>query len=217
MANRSVRRKDICAGSRGEAGRAVRKKDKSKESEPLFDEDEKPDLPEEEPEDRGGKRASLFAWALFLVIPCYAADQLTKWLICRKVEVGTGFNVIPGFLDVIHVRNTGAAFGILQGIPEPVRTYFFLGITVIAFIAILVVFLRIKERSWLLRVVFSLIIAGALGNLTDRFLFGEVVDFLSLYVGNFRWPTFNLADTYISLGMVGLLIHIFMTPSEEKE
>ena len=195
----------------------MRKKDKNREIDPELDEDEGLDLPEEEPEDKGGKRASLFAWALFLVIPCYAADQLTKWIVCRNVEIGTGFTVIPGFLDIIHVRNTGAAFGMLQGIPEPIRTYFFLGITVIAFIAILVVFLRIKERSWLLKVVFSLIIAGALGNLTDRFMFGEVVDFLSLYIDRFRWPTFNLADTYISLGMAGLLIHIFLTPSNEKE
>ncbi|HQG32306.1 MAG TPA: signal peptidase II [Deltaproteobacteria bacterium] len=195
----------------------MRKKDKNKEGGPALDEEVELDLPEEEPEDRDGRRASLLAWALFLVIPCYAADQLSKWLICRKVEVGTGFNVIPGFLDIIHVRNTGAAFGMLQGIPEPFRTYFFLGITIVAFIAILVVFLKIRERSRLLLAVFSLIIAGALGNLTDRFLFGEVVDFLSLYVGRFRWPTFNLADTYISLGMVGLLVHIFLTPSKEKE
>jgi signal peptidase II len=197
--------------------RRVRKKDKNKDSERIIDEDEGIDYPEEEQEDRGGKRASLFAWGFFLVIPCYALDQFAKWLICRKVEVGTGFNVIPGFFDIIHVRNTGAAFGMLQGIPEPFRTYFFLGITIVAFIAILVVFLKIRERSWLLKVVFSLIIAGAFGNLTDRFMFGEVVDFLSLYIGRFRWPTFNLADTYISLGMIGLLIHIFLTPSKEKE
>ena len=62
----------------------------------------------------------------------------------------------------------------------------------------------------------SLIIAGALGNLTDRFLFGEVVDFLSFYIGRFRWPTFNLADTYISLGMAGLLITVLFMPKEPE-
>lgn len=200
---------------RGKRALKVGKRDKDNER--LLDEDEEIAIPEEERENGGGKRASLLVWGLFLVIPCYALDQLTKWLICRNVELGTGFNVIPGFFDIIHVRNTGAAFGMLQGIPEPLRTYFFLGITIIAFIAILVVFLKIRERSLLLKVVFSLIIAGALGNLTDRFMFGEVVDFLSLYIGRFRWPTFNLADTYISLGMVGLLIHIFLTPAKEKD
>ena len=78
-----------------------------------------------------------------------------------------------------------------------------------------VVFFRAQEKSWLLKLVFGLIIAGALGNLTDRFVYGEVVDFLSVYVGKYRWPTFNLADTYITLAMLGLLFHIFTVPGEE--
>lgn len=187
-----------------------------KDIEQIIDEEEGGLLPEESIEENKRRRGSIFAWGLFLVLPCYIADQLTKWLICKNIEVGTGFNVIPGFFDIIHVRNTGAAFGMLQGIPEPIRTTFFLGITIIAFIAIFMVFIKIKERSWLLKMVFSLVIAGALGNLTDRFIFGEVVDFLSVYVKSFRWPTFNLADTYISIGMIGLLLHIFLMPKEKE-
>jgi signal peptidase II len=129
--------------------------------------------------------------------------------------IGTGFNVIPGFFDIIHVRNTGAAFGMLQGIPDPIRTWFFLGVTVAAIIAILVMFIGIREKSWLLKLVFCLVVAGALGNLTDRFSHSEVVDFLSLYVGRFRWPACNLADVYISLGMIGLIFHILTAPKEE--
>lgn len=187
-----------------------------KDIELIINEDEGSLAPEESMGETSGKGGSLLAWGLFLVVPFYIADQFTKWLVYRNIEIGTGFNVIPGFFDIIHVRNTGAAFGMLQGIPEPIRTAFFLGITIIAFIAIFMVFIKIKEKSWLLKMVFSLVIAGALGNLTDRFIHGEVVDFLSVYIRSFRWPTFNLADTYISIGMVGLLLHIFLMPKEKE-
>ena len=174
------------------------------------------DLAQKPVRERGESLRSLLAWGIFLVVPLYLADQLTKWIVCRNVDPGTGFVVIPGFFDIIHMRNTGAAFGILRDIPEPVRTYFFLGVTVVALIAILTVFCKTGERSVLFKAVMSLIIAGALGNLTDRFLFGEVVDFLSFYIGRFRWPTFNLADIYISLGMAGLLVSILFTPKEKE-
>lgn len=152
----------------------------------------------------------IIRWGLLLVVPCYALDQWTKWLICRNVEIGTGFNVVPGFFDIIHIRNTGAAFSMLQGLPAAYRTYFFLGVTIVALVAIFAIFWKAEDNSWLLKLVLSLIMAGAIGNLTDRILFNEVVDFLSFYIGPYRWPTFNLADTYISLGMAGLILHMFL-------
>ena len=159
----------------------------------------------------GRSMGSMIRWGLLFVLPFYALDQWTKWLICAGVEVGTGFSVIPGFFDIIHMRNTGAAFSLLQGLPVAYRTYFFLGVTVIALVAIFIIFWKSSESSWLLKAVMSLIVAGAIGNLTDRILLNEVVDFLSFYIGHYRWPTFNLADTYISLGMAGLIIHTFFT------
>ncbi|HOS96335.1 MAG TPA: signal peptidase II, partial [Deltaproteobacteria bacterium] len=81
-------------------------------------------------------------WMGLVAVPCYIIDQATKWLVYSRMDIGEGFTVVPGFFDIIHVRNTGAAFGMLQGFPEPFRTYFFLGITIIAFIAMFVVFVR---------------------------------------------------------------------------
>jgi len=159
----------------------------------------------------GRSFGSIIRWGLLFVVPLYALDQWTKWLICGNVEIGTGFTVIAGFFDIIHMRNTGAAFSLLQGIPGAYRTYFFLSVTVIALVAIFTIFWKSSETSWPMKVVMSLIVAGAIGNLTDRILFNEVVDFLSFYIGHYRWPTFNLADTYISLGMAGLIIHTFFT------
>ncbi|GEM_PF-162141 len=208
---RAERRDAQVAGKRKDKGKETLKEEEILE---LLEGEE--ELPEELEESKGKRGRSFLPWALLLVLFCYAADQITKGIIVRTVELGTGFNVIPGFFDIIHVRNTGAAFGMLHGFPEPFRTYFFLGITIIAFIAMFVVFVRAREKSLLLKLVFCLIIAGALGNLTDRFIHGEVVDFLSVYIGRFRWPAFNLADTYISIGMLGLLFHIFTMPKEEE-
>ena len=158
---------------------------------------------------RGGLLIPAVKWGLFLVLPCYALDQWTKWLVCREVDLGTGFTVIPGFFDIIHMRNTGAAFSMLQGLPASYRTYFFLAVTLIALGALFTIFWKEKDNSFILKCVSGLIIAGAFGNLTDRLIYNEVVDFLSFYVGRYRWPTFNLADTYISVGMAGLIIHTF--------
>ncbi len=117
----------------------------------------------------------------------------------------------------MHVRNTGAAFGILQDIPEDLRVIFFLLITVAAVAGMFYVFLQSEDDSRFLKTILCLIVAGAAGNLTDRLVLREVVDFLSFYIGPYRWPTFNLADTYISVGMVGLIIFsVFMAPDEKK-
>jgi len=157
-------------------------------------------------------------WGLLVVVPCYVLDQVVKFAILSHLKIGEGFTVIPGFFDIIHVRNTGAAFGILRGLPETYRTLFFFCITVLACVAIVLIFRSDKESSWFFKLVLSLILAGAIGNLTDRLILKEVVDFLHVHVGRYHWPTFNLADSYISLGMVGLIIHtLFFSKLEGRK
>ena len=86
-------------------------------------------------------------WIGFLAIPCFLIDQLTKWLIYTHLEIGSGFNVIPGFFDIVHARNSGAAFGMLQGLPEGYRTLFFAAITVVACGAMLILFMKTDDDS----------------------------------------------------------------------
>ncbi|MDT8273165.1 MAG: signal peptidase II, partial [Desulfomonilia bacterium] len=131
-----------------------------------------------------------FLWGLLLTLPCYVLDQWTKRLIVSSLDIGQGFTVIPGFFDIIHTRNPGAAFSLLQSLPETYRTLFFTGVTLVAFVAVFFVFFKASRASVVLKLTMSLIVAGAIGNLTDRYLFNEVVDFLSFSVGSFRWPTF---------------------------
>lgn len=150
-------------------------------------------------------------WGLLIVVPCYFFDQWTKWLVYSQYDIGQVLTVIPGFFDIIHMRNTGAAFGILRDIDAGYRTLFFGLVTIVACASLIYIIRTMEYESRLLTVVMFLIIAGALGNLTDRLMFNEVVDFLSIYIGKYRWPTFNMADTYISIGMAGLLLHLLLT------
>ncbi|MEN6473264.1 MAG: signal peptidase II [Syntrophaceae bacterium] len=147
----------------------------------------------------------LLSWGAFLVLPCYLVDQVSKLLVLKNLPIGEAIPMLPGYFEFLHVRNTGAAFGILQGLPDPFRTFFFLAITVAACAAIVMIFRASGDESAFLKVVLCLILAGALGNLTDRLVHKEVVDFINVHIRQYHWPTFNIADTYISVGMLGLL------------
>lgn len=130
-------------------------------------------------------------------------DQVTKFLVMRRIGMFEVITVIPGFFNLTYVRNRGAAFGMLAGVPGIWRSAFFIVVTVIAIAAIVLLIRKTSER--LLVAAFSLIAGGALGNLIDRIRYGEVVDFIDWYVRSHHWPTFNVADSAISVG-VGLLV-----------
>lgn len=130
-------------------------------------------------------------------------DQVTKFIVMRRIAMFEVITVIPGFFNLTYVRNRGAAFGMFAGVPGIWRSVFFIIVTVIAVAAIVLLIRKTSER--LLVAAFSLIAGGALGNLIDRVRWGEVVDFIDWYVRSYHWPTFNVADSAISVG-VGLLV-----------
>ena len=141
-------------------------------------------------------------------------DQLTKSWIIATLGLHEGFAVVDGFFNIIHVRNPGAAFGFLAGASPAFRSVFFLALTLAAILLILH-YLR-QTGIDKLSLVFSLalILAGAVGNLIDRIRFGEVVDFLDVYVGAYHWPAFNVADASISTGAAVLAISLFARRKE---
>jgi signal peptidase II len=130
-------------------------------------------------------------------------DQLTKYLIVTHVRLYSVLTVIPGFFNITYVRNRGAAFGILSGASGIWRSLFFIIITIVALAVIARLIWKTYERLPL--IAFSLIGGGAAGNLIDRVRHGEVVDFIQWYFKSYYWPSFNIADTAISIG-VGLLV-----------
>jgi signal peptidase II len=142
-------------------------------------------------------------------------DQLSKIWIVASLRLHEGFPLIDGFFNIVHVRNPGAAFGFLAGAPPLFRSVFFIAVTVAAILLILRYLRtsRIEEPSlvWAL----ALILSGAVGNLIDRVRFGEVVDFLDVYVGTYHWPAFNVADSAISVG-AAILMMVLLTRHKER-
>jgi signal peptidase II len=144
---------------------------------------------------------------LFLTIPLYALDQLTKQWILRSISPYEARNVVPDFFNLVNVPNTGAAFGSFKG-----NNTFFVIISLIALVVVTILLVRHYRSDPWRDVSLALLLAGILGNLTDRLLHGHVVDFL-LFNLHIRyadpWPAFNVADSCISIAVVLFIIHSF--------
>ena len=151
------------------------------------------------------KRIPYFVLILFLLI----SDQVTKALIARNIVLNTGKEVIPGFFQLVHIRNRGAIFGFFS---QSGNRFVFLFLTLASLAALSLVvyyFFSASPKERLLKLSLSLIMAGALGNFIDRIFKGYVIDFLDVSVKGWHWPSFNVADSCISIGAV-LLIFIFL-------
>ena len=127
-------------------------------------------------------------------------DQLTKAAVTANIALNHGFSVIPGFFDIVHVLNRGAAFGFLNNKDTDWQFWLFLGAAV-AVTIIIINMVRTSEFSRLLFFGLGSILGGALGNLIDRIRVRAVTDFLDVYWGQWHWPAFNVADVVICLGV----------------
>lgn len=150
---------------------------------------------------------------LSISLPLYALDQITKWFVLRHVHAEERHFVIPDFFSLVHVTNTGAAFGSFRN-----NNWFFIVLSCVAFVFVLVLLLRQRSRDTLRDVSLALLLAGIMGNLTDRFLHGHVIDFLlvDLHVPFANpWPAFNVADSCICIAVVCFIIHSFKQGREK--
>lgn len=137
----------------------------------------------------------------FLVIIVF--DQWTKYEVEKRLLYRQTIEIIPHFFNLTHVRNPGGAFGILGTKKSGTGTLFFISFSLFA-IGILLYFLFKLKNEETLTFALSLILSGAIGNLVDRFRYGEVIDFLDFHLFSYHWPAFNIADSSITLGL-GLL------------
>lgn len=135
-----------------------------------------------------------------------AADQASKYLIRRSLPLHESVSVLPGLLDFTHVRNTGTAFGMLNGIDFPFKTAIIAMVAIGALIAIALYSRQITQGQWLSRVGLALILGGAAGNLIDRLTLGSVVDFVDVYWGVHHFWAFNVADSAISIGVALMIL-----------
>ena len=141
-------------------------------------------------------------WVLFITFfVILVLDQWTKYLVQQRLLLHQIVKVIHGFFNLTHLRNTGGAFGIFGGEKGGVGSLFFIVVSFIAIGCILYFFLKLKENEKVLSLSLSLILSGAVGNLIDRFMYGEVVDFLDFYLFSYHWPAFNIADSAITIGI----------------
>lgn len=144
---------------------------------------------------------------LFLSLPLYALDQLTKHLVLRSIRLYDSRVVVPDFFNLVNVPNTGAAFGSFRG-----NNTFFIVLSFVALVVVMVLLVRSRTRDLWRDIPLALLLAGILGNLTDRLLYGHVIDFL-LFNLHIRfadpWPAFNVADSCISVAVVLFVIHSF--------
>ncbi len=134
------------------------------------------------------------------------ADQLTKGWVKASLAVYDGFVVIPGFFNLVHVRNTGVAFGFLAGNSGSWRPWFFGTISCLALIIIGFMFRHFRDQGFYYLFALALIAGGAVGNLIDRICYGSVIDFLDFYYNSWHWPAFNVADSAIVVGAGFFLI-----------
>jgi signal peptidase II len=142
-----------------------------------------------------------------LSLPLYALDQITKHLVMRSVDPEEPRVVIAGFLDLVNVTNTGAAFGSFKN-----NNGFFIAVSCLALLFVLSLLVRRRPHDVWRDVSLALLLAGILGNLTDRLLYGHVIDFLlvDLHVPLAHpWPAFNVADSCICVAVICFIIHSF--------
>ena len=124
--------------------------------------------------------------------------------------------IIPGFLNLTYLHNSGAAFGFLSSVTSAWKQWFFIIMAVLALGFILVLYAQYCLDRFMYTVALGLIGGGAVGNVIDRLRFGSVVDFIDVYVGTHHWPAFNVADSAICVG-VGLFLVANLMSSDTKK
>ncbi len=156
-----------------------------------------------------------------LIVLVIVLDQVTKYIIKTNMSLGESIPVLGNFFCITYVENPGMAFGIR--ISNPIL---FSALSIFAALLVFYYLFRLRNEGWLLQSALSLIAAGAIGNLVDRFLHGKVVDFLDVEFFDIsipafnilgwhfpgysmtRWPVFNIADSAVTIGMIILMVYI---------
>lgn len=141
-------------------------------------------------------------------------DQATKIFIDRTMDLHSSITVVESFFNITYIRNKGAAFGFLA--ETSFRLPFFILISIIAVVVIIGIVRKLRPEQKLTAVSLSLIFAGALGNLIDRIRLGEVIDFLDAHWYDHHWPSFNVADSAICVGVFLLALDMLREERQRK-
>lgn len=183
-----------------------------------------PTAPEAAPR---AKRPSYVLLTIIAVVSL-AADLATKWWakstlsgFDRHLHGAKRLTVVKDHVDFVFAQNPGGAWSFLRSVPDALRRPFFLVVSVAAIVFIVSIYRRIRPEQWALRWGLPLALGGAIGNLVDRIRYGWVVDFIDVYLksgGRERhWPTFNVADVAIVLGVGLMAIDMLVAPKARRD
>lgn len=150
-------------------------------------------------------------WLVFILI----ADQLTKFIVDRTMPLHHSVPVIDNWFSLTYIRNTGAAFGFLAGSAAAFRLPFLIVFSLVAIGFVVAMLRRLPDQETGLITALAFILGGAIGNLIDRFAYGEVIDFLDFYWSGYHWPAFNVADSFITMGVAITVFYLVKAKGED--
>jgi signal peptidase II len=155
-----------------------------------------------------------FLIALLVVV----LDRIAKWTVAANIPLHDSIQIIPGFFRLTHVQNRGAAFGLFADSPSEWKIAVLVLFSLVALAIVLALLWKNSHSMTTTGMGLALILGGALGNLWDRLVSGQVTDFLLFYLGSYQWPAFNVADSAIVIGAGLLVIEILFakTPHEKS-
>ena len=151
--------------------------------------------------------------ALIIGLTVLILDQITKALVHNLMHLHQSIEIVPNFVHLTYLRNTGAAFGFLAGDRSALRMVFFLLVSGIAIGCIFYLLRNLRPGRNTETLSLSFILGGAIGNLIDRLRMGEVIDFIDLHWHHVHWPAFNVADSAITIGVILLLFQMIRKKS----
>ena len=150
---------------------------------------------------------------LFVSAILVLADQISKAIVVRTMSLYESIPIVQDFFHFTYITNDGMAFGI----DFPFGYLIFSAVSVLLTVFLFFYLWSVKNHSIVIRLGLALIIAGAIGNSIDRLFLGEVIDFLDFMIGDFSWYIFNLADSYVTVGMVLILIDSIILEKKRKK
>lgn len=160
------------------------------------------------------KRKQYYSIALLVLL----LDCLTKWGARVKLDPYQPLELIPGFLRFSYWENSGVAFGLFDTVASAWKPYVLASIAAVAVVAIIIYSVHVPAERRLMQAALAIITGGILGNFIDRVARGCVIDFIDFHIyDTFRWPTFNVADSAITIGIALLLIDTIKNPAAKED
>ncbi len=173
----------------------------------------------EQPDTGSGRIRSFVRHRLLnLTFAILAADLLTKYLVDVAMDSRASLEIIPGFLRISQVLNSGIAFGLFDDLQSAWKPIVLAGLAAVAVVTILVYGSSVPPGRRMLRLALAVTLGGIVGNFLDRLVDGRVIDFIEVHwLDRWYWPTFNVADSAITVGIILLVIDTVRNPDAERQ